>query len=80
MAANKKLVDALALNKGVALPATAPTTGRGRLTNKPFPGNYLWTHGYWVNQNHTSATCRNKAVGHKDNVMSANTMGGSNTD
>jgi hypothetical protein len=77
--ANKKLVDALAQNKGGAVPASAPITGRGRMTNKPFPGNYCWTHGHWVNQNHTSATCRNKAAGHKDNVTSANTMGGRDT-
>ncbi len=77
-AANKKLADALAQNKGVLLLAAAPTTGRGRPSNKPFPGNYCWTHGHWVNQNHMSATCRNKAAGHKDNAMSANTMGGSN--
>ncbi len=37
-AANKKLADALAQNKGYALPAAAPTTGRGQLTNKPDPG------------------------------------------
>jgi hypothetical protein len=80
MAANKKLADALAQNKGGVLPAAAPTTGRGCLTNKPFPGNYSWTHGHWVNQNHTSATCKNKAVGHKANAMSANMMGGSDTD
>ncbi len=60
---NKKLVDALARNKGVALPMGAPTTGGGRLTNKPFPGNYCWTHGHQVNQNHMSATCGNKAAG-----------------
>jgi hypothetical protein len=40
MATNKKLVDALAQNKGGALLTAAPTMGRGRLTNKPFPGNY----------------------------------------
>jgi hypothetical protein len=40
-AANKKLVDALARNMGVALPAAAPTMGKGCLTNKPFLGNYF---------------------------------------
>ena len=39
-AANKKLADALAQNKGGVLPVVAPTMGRGCLTNKPFPGNY----------------------------------------
>jgi hypothetical protein len=80
MAANKKLADALAWNKGGALPAAAPTTRRGHSMNKPFPENYCWTHGHWVNQNHTSVTCGNKAVGHKDNVMSTNTMGVSDAD
>jgi hypothetical protein len=79
-AANKKLADALAQNKGGALPAAAPTKGRGRLTNKPFLGNYCWTHGHQVNQNHTSATCGNKATGHKDDATSTNKMGGSNAD
>jgi hypothetical protein len=79
-AANKKLADALSWKKGGALPAAAPTMGRGRSTNKPFPGNYCWTHGHWFNQNHTSATCGNKAAGHKDNAMSTNTMGSSNVD
>jgi hypothetical protein len=46
MAANIKLADALAWNKGIPLPVVAPTTGRGRSTNKPFPGNYCWTHGH----------------------------------
>ncbi len=79
MAADKKLTDALAQNKGVVLPAAAPTTRRGHSTNMPFLGNYFWTHCHQVKENHTSVTCRNKAVGHKDNVMSANTMGGSST-
>ncbi len=41
-AANKKLADALAQNKGLALPMAAPTMGRAS-TNKPFRGNYCWT-------------------------------------
>jgi hypothetical protein len=81
MAANKKLADALAQNKGGTVPAAAPSAAkRGCLTNKPFPGNYCWTHGHWVNQNHTCATCRKKAVGHKDDATSANMMGGSEAD
>ncbi len=80
MAANKKLADALAQNKGNMAPALVPTTGRGRMTNKPFSGNYCWTLGHRVNQNHMSGTCGNKAAGHKDFAMSANMMGGSNAD
>ena len=40
-------------------------------------GNYCWTHGYRVRNQHTSATCQNKAPGHQDNATRANTMGGS---
>jgi hypothetical protein len=80
MSAIKKLADASAQNKGSALLAAAPTTGWGRLTNKPFLGKYCWTHSHRVNQNHTSTTCGNKAVGNKDNAMSPNTMGSSNAD
>jgi hypothetical protein len=79
-AANKKLADALAQNKDGTPPTAAPATKRGCLANKPFPGNYCWTHRHWVNHNHTSAPCRNKAAGNKDNAMSANMMGGSKAD
>ncbi len=74
MAANKKLTDALDQNKGSMMPAAAPATWKGCLTNKPFLGNYCWTHGHKVNQNHTSAPCRHKAEKYKDIVTSANTM------
>ena len=40
-------------------------------------GNYCWTDGYRVGNQHTSATCQNKAHGHQDNATRANTMGGS---
>jgi hypothetical protein len=80
IATNKKLVDALAWNKGGVAPSAAPATGKGCLTNKLFPGNYCWTHRHWVNQNHMSATCRNKAAGHKDKVMSTTTIGSSEAD
>ncbi len=80
MAANKKLADALARNKDGAAPAAAPAMEKGRMTNKPFPENYCRTCGHWVNQNHTSGACENKAARHKDDVSSTNTMGGSNTD
>jgi uncharacterized phage-associated protein len=41
-------------------------------------GNYCWTHGYGVADNHTSATCRNPSEGHQTTATRANTMGGSN--
>jgi hypothetical protein len=79
-APNKNLANNLAQNKGGVAPAVALTMGRGHLMNKPFHGNYCWTHGHWVNQNHTSVTCGSKAAGHKDNATSTNTMGSSDVD
>jgi hypothetical protein len=73
-AANKKLSEALAKKT----PATTPSTpAPPRPSNTPFPGNYCWTHGHRVSQFHTSATCSNKATGHKDTATIADTMGGS---
>ncbi len=40
-------------------------------------GRYCWTHGYCVSKGHDSATCSNKAEGHKDTATRANTMNGS---
>jgi hypothetical protein len=79
-AANKKLTDALARNKGSVTPAATPATGKSCSSNKPFLGNYCWTHGHKVNQNNMSATCRHKTAGHKDNATSTNTMGCSKAD
>jgi hypothetical protein len=79
-ATNKKLADALVQNKGSAMLVAAPATVKDCLSNKPFLGNYCWTHGHKINQNHTSATCRHKAVGHNDDAMSTNAMGGSKAD
>ncbi len=74
-AANKKLSEALAKKT----PATTPSTpATPQPSNKPFPGNYCWMHGHHVSQFHTSATCGNKAAGHKDTATVADTMGGSN--
>ena len=42
-------------------------------------GNYCWTQGYRVGNNHTSATCQNKAPGHQDRATRTNTTGGSQT-
>ena len=39
---------------------------------------YCWTHGLGKNRNHTSATCNNKAEGHKDEATADNMMGGNN--
>jgi hypothetical protein len=79
-AANKKLVEALAKAKLTSLPAATPgTPWPVRSSNMPFPRNYCWTHGHQCRQHHTSTTCGNKAVGHKDDASASNTMGGSNT-
>jgi hypothetical protein len=82
-AANKKLVDVLGHNKGSAAPVTpvaAPAPMKAHSATRPFPGNYCWGHGHKVNQTHTSATCTCRAAGHKEDVMTANTMGGSKGD
>jgi hypothetical protein len=75
-AANKKLSEALA-----RVPAPAPSTPRlPKPVNKPKRGNYCWTHGHRVSENHTSATCGAKAAGHMDAATASNTMGGSDAD
>jgi hypothetical protein len=38
---------------------------------------YCWTHGSSNNRRHTSATCKNKAPGHRDDATATNTLGGS---
>ena len=62
-ATNKKLMDAAA----TWVPATPPGTGRlpgSGVPNKPFRGNYCWTHGYKCSKLHTSATCLYPVAGH----------------
>ena len=39
---------------------------------------YCWTHGLSTNRNHTSATCLNKAEGHKDDATAFKMKGGNN--
>jgi hypothetical protein len=79
-ATNKKLVDAVATR----VPATAPATDGhwpgSTTTNKPFKGNYCWTHGHKVSKAHTSATCLFPAAGHWKDATLANTYGGSEKD
>jgi hypothetical protein len=76
-----------ATNKKLADKASAGTAGTPRtpgkpsnVTRNPHRGNYCWTHGHKVSKEHTSATCFNKAAGHKDDATLANTMGGSDKD
>jgi hypothetical protein len=47
---------------------------------KPCPGNYCWTHGHCVSKHHMSATCTNKAPGHRNDATASNTLGGSDKD
>ena len=79
-ATNKKLVEAA--TKGTRTPAPAagtpaPAPARTDKPNKPYPGNYCWTHGHRVNRGHTSASCTYKATGHCDEATATNTLGGS---
>jgi hypothetical protein len=77
-AANNKLAEALAKVKLISPLAAMPGAPRPvRSTNTPFR-NYCWTHGHQYSQNHTSATCSNKAVRHKDNATFSTRMGGGN--
>ena len=76
-ATNKTLADkARAGTAGTLRPPGTP----GKGTRNPHRGNYCWTHGHRVSKEHTSATCFNKAAGHKDDATRANTMGGSEND
>ena len=76
-ATNKTLADkARAGAAGTPRPPGTP----GKVTRNPHRGNYCWTHGHRVSKEHTSATCFNKAAGHKDDATRANTMGGSEND
>ena len=68
-ATNKKLAEGK---------AKSVTPGTHKSPSKPpHPGNYCWTHGHRCSKEHTSATCGNKAAGHKDDATLSNTMGGS---
>ncbi len=77
-ATNKKLVDAAARTKGA--PVVTPSGKGGRAPKHPCPGNYCWTHGHCLSKGHTSATCANKAVGHRDDATASNTLGGCEKD
>jgi hypothetical protein len=81
-ATNKKMVDAAARAKGTPAGTPAATlaatpAGLGRSMKNPQPGNYCWTHGHRCSKGHTSASCTNKAPGHRDDATAANTFGGS---
>jgi hypothetical protein len=59
--------------------ATTPTgTNNGKSTTKNtlLCDHYCWTHGLGYDPEHTSATCRFKATGHKDDATRHNKLGG----
>jgi hypothetical protein len=61
-----------------SLQTNRQTEGGGRDRPRYAPNsNYCWTHGYKVNNRHTSSTCTNKREGHKDEATRADNMGGS---
>ncbi len=57
-------------------PTPTPTTTPKTKVKANLNG-YCWTHGYMVQESHTSKTCTNKAAGHQDAATRTNTMGGS---
>ena len=74
-ATNKKLAD-----KAATAPRGSVTPAAPRVTKNPQPGNYCWTHGDHCSKEHTSATCSNKAPGHKDKATYSNALGGNKKD
>ena len=58
-------------------PPRSPLVAQGLLQGKPV--SYCWTHGVTSNLRHSSASCRRKATGHKDEATFSNRMGGSQT-
>ena len=55
-------------------PPRPPLVAQGLLRGKPV--SYCWTHGVTSNLRHTSATCRRKATGHKDDATFNDRKGG----
>ncbi len=59
-------------------PSTGKKRSGGTTADKTLAvGGYCWTHGYRVRKGHDSATCNNKAEGHKDAATRSNAMNGS---
>ena len=78
-ATNKKLVEA-GQGRGTPAAGTPAVPPAGGVRKLPHPGNYCWTHGHRISREHTSASCANKATGHRDDATAANTLGGSEKD
>jgi hypothetical protein len=66
--------------QNIALSATTPPTTNSRtlaIAQKP-TYHYCWSHGYGPNQDHTSASCKFPAVGHRNDATVLNMLGGCN--
>lgn len=85
LATNTRLEQALAAittiaatqrpNKRAAPTAsTAPPPKQPKLCSNT---NYCWTHGWWINDDHTSASCTKPAAGHQTTATRNDTKGGS---
>ena len=63
-------------------PAFQQQNNRQQTAKNPFRvyenGNYCWTHGHHVQDDHTSATCTMPDPGHQHATTKTNTIGGSN--
>ena len=55
-------------------PPRPPLIAQGLVRGKPV--SYCWTHGVTSNLRHSSATCRRKATGHKDDATFNDRKGG----
>jgi len=78
----KKLTASQAGYHGANLanPAVVPAAANTAtvVTNCETRMYYCWTHGLGLNSTHTSATCTNRAEGHKDDATVSNMQGGCN--
>jgi hypothetical protein len=80
--ANARLVKQLEDNSNElrelkALIKKERTEKRGQRSFNPSPRNYCWTHGYKVDNTHTSLTCKLLKPGHKKEATQVDNMGGS---
>jgi hypothetical protein len=62
-----------------ALARASPATPAQHVSVEGGKLYYCWTHGLSQHRNHTSATCHNKATGHRDDATAFRMQGGNNT-
>jgi hypothetical protein len=80
--ANNALTKKLGHQKTTQSPAPATSGGRPPFDREAWKANldptgYCWTHGYRVLKGHTSANCKGKLGGHKDDATRSDNKGGS---